>query len=522
MTTIRNNKKTVSALVIIGIFAVIFVAFIIFQSQFDATSQPTTTMTPSLINSTINPPTINQTIFISTSYKPTRATTALKLSEYVVPIIITPFTLSLIISAIACVVRNKKKIKQMIQFGPKQTDEDSEYIGPIDKPDSLYWIFNDILSGPYDKEKICDMYLHRELFGTIKVQNAKLAGSNDHRDWFSIYLSPLYTEDLRNILGKNIGDVDEQKKHDAHVRERFVKYFPNLYDALRKVKSGYQSSMIRVPQLPSKNMYESYGISAKILLVLGLLIIMVLSICIVMMSFLWIILYELFHLARATRKKCYFYHTIIPNDFDSMERGQPVEISDYDRKIACISVGIQFIIKLFSTYLIVYVVYILGEYVEIQSWMVGFFAWSFFFQLVTSLNSYGRIMDNTKMVHVMSKLSLFINGIGISYNAGTINFPFFDLLTALLPASIVGFTVNYILQERFLLKCKEDYTESDICFQEDVGCCHVISSHNFENAYYFIGGSVSNILASFTAIRLCAWIMIHAVPKLKAVSSRKK
>lgn len=82
------------------------------------------------------------------------------------------------------------------------------------------------------------------------------------------------------------------------------------------------------------------------------------------------------------------------------------------------------------------------------------------------------------------------------------------------------FLANYALQPSYALKCSVD-TVSDICFDEGEGCCEVISSHEFESSYSFVGGLSSNIIATWAVIRVCGFLLIQASPDL-AVYGRKR
>ena len=51
-------------------------------------------------------------------------------------------------------------------------------------------------------------------------------------------------------------------------------------------------------------------------------------------------------------------------------------------------------------------------------------------------------------------------------------------VASLLPATVIGFVANFILLEKYELRCREEYLEGDVCFDSNSGCCQVISSYD--------------------------------------------
>ena len=89
----------------------------------------------------------------------------------------------------------------------------------------------------------------------------------------------------------------------------------------------------------------------------------------------------------------------------------------------------------------------------------------------------------------------------------------FPSLTALLPAVIIGYISNAILEEKFQLICSEDITNDNeaLCFGSDYGCCEIISSHEFMTSFAFFGILSSNILFMLAVIRVAEYIMSTAI-----------
>eukprot|EP01083_Nonionella_stella_P000725 2069_1 len=151
-------------------------------------------------------------------------------------------------------------------------------------------------------------------------------------------------------------------------------------------------------------------------------------------------------------------------------------------------------------------------YDEIQSWMIAYIVWgvcSFVLGMVYIVLYV--LMDSPKQkkyINSINKVVFFI--VAIDFGALDIvsiitNVSFEDIflgkamglvtlfltvpLASLLPSAISGFIANYILEEKFELKCRDDIVNTDICFESlDYGCCEVISSHNWRNSYAFMGG----------------------------------
>ena len=93
---------------------------------------------------------------------------------------------------------------------------------------------------------------------------------------------------------------------------------------------------------------------------------------------------------------------------------------------------------------------------------------------------------------------------------------------ALLPASIVGFIANFILEEKFELQCRDDFVNEDLCFDSDYDYCEIVLTHNWRNTYGFIEGLASNILASWAIIRICGYLLVNADSNFSAQVKKNK
>eukprot|EP01083_Nonionella_stella_P229530 812332_1 len=417
------------------------------------------------------------------------------------------------------------------------------YVGVVDKTNSLYWIYNEKslkLLGPFNKEGICEMYISREIHGKIEIQNVKSSG-NDDRDWFELYLPPLYPQDLRKLATQ---EYIEFNAENIEIQSRFKKYLPNLYEALKTQKLEFDNELINVPQLPTQSRYR-YGAIDTIIRVFGTILMAILQIMFSLMAsftiagfivaatifqFVWCIVYPIWFCVdkKSVKKHIRLWNTVWKTFNTTLRRQNLNEIvllgalSKTEKTVILCGAALRNISILASASLLMYVVFIYGGYSEIQSWMVGFVAWSFFRSFVWLLDDYATMTANVKLMDMIGATSWLINGIHISENVDVKSAGLFRSLMCLLPASVCGFLANYILQERFMLKCKESYMDSNVCFDDGVGCCEVVSSHDLMNAYYFTGGLVSNILASFTVIRISAWMLTFVNPEFKSYSSKRK
>eukprot|EP01083_Nonionella_stella_P079725 218882_1 len=175
-------------------------------------------------------------------------------------------------------------------------------------------------------------------------------------------------------------------------------------------------------------------------------------------------------------------------------------------------------------------------YDEIQSWMIAYIAWGIFsFMVAITYSVLLFVLSGTKQkkyVNAVNKILFFI--VAIDFGAldvvsmlTTRNVSFYDIfrgkamglvtlvitmpIACLLPAAVGGFIANYILAEKFELKCSANIVNTNICFDSlEYGCCEVISSHNWMNSYAFMGRFASNILAVWAIIRICGYLLANA------------
>ena len=176
-----------------------------------------------------------------------------------------------------------------------------------------------------------------------------------------------------------------------------------------------------------------------------------------------------------------------------------------------------------------------GEWDEIQSWMVVYIAWGVFSFVLTSLLVLGGVLDSPLLIHAFSEIINIALGIDFGQtdvnellnrygNTFLISAVMFALpcVASFLPAAICGFIANFAWEPRYALKCSVDTLSGDICFDDNEGCCEVISSHEWESSYSFVGSLTSNILATWAIIRFCGYLFIQGLPVLAMYAARKK
>eukprot|EP01083_Nonionella_stella_P191894 709870_1 len=179
---------------------------------------------------------------------------------------------------------------------------------------------------------------------------------------------------------------------------------------------------------------------------------------------------------------------------------------------------------------------------QIQSWMIAYIAWGIssylLVTLILALVFVGRVsdFDSDNALNQLWSGIFWIIGVDLGdVSADDLTSGgdklllccvlwVFPCLASLLPAAIIGFISNFILEEKFELKCNDEI-QSDIenvmCY-DGFGCCEVISSHDYSNMYGFMGGLASNILATWAIIRIVGFLMTSASSSASLYAKKKK
>ena len=170
---------------------------------------------------------------------------------------------------------------------------------------------------------------------------------------------------------------------------------------------------------------------------------------------------------------------------------------------------------------------------EIQSWMIAYISWGIISFIIT-ISLTGMVLADRDEIKKFMEMIFFIIGVDfVDIDVKTLYYSdvkfavcvvlVFPSLAALLPSAIVGFIANYVLEEKFELKCSDSIVNDELCFNNDgYGCCEIISSHDARNTYSFMGGLASNILATWAIIRIIGYLMVNISPEAALFAKRNK
>lgn len=182
---------------------------------------------------------------------------------------------------------------------------------------------------------------------------------------------------------------------------------------------------------------------------------------------------------------------------------------------------------------------------EIQSWMIAYIVWGLISYLlfmiyviavycIENAEGYLDVLNNIVMITLGFDVGEFnVNSIIMSNYfilTDVIRGKKMDVLilmmtpfvASLLPATVIGFIANFILDEKYELDCRQEYLDGDICIESSESCCKIISSHDWNNIYVFMGGLSANILAMWAIIRIFCYIMVHADPLFATYVKRRR
>eukprot|EP01083_Nonionella_stella_P138934 422916_1 len=176
---------------------------------------------------------------------------------------------------------------------------------------------------------------------------------------------------------------------------------------------------------------------------------------------------------------------------------------------------------LLTTFLVLLAIFLLDIYSEIQSWMIAYMAWCIYVVMysfnractVYSIFSKREICGmKARNVQGLNLIIKYVVGVEVENKAVNNYTRLLAVVGGLFPALLAGLIANYILQEKYTLKCSKDFS-SEIC--EGPICCKLISSHEIKYFYQFIGVLASRIIASFGIVRLIGWLFCKGHPELR-------
>ena len=374
--------------------------------------------------------------------------------------------------------------------------------------DLFYIYYKQTITGPYNHQQIFQLYVADKIKKTIWLKNAQYAQKQGELGkWCQCQISKRKDSDSFDIERSNQGDGKLQDR------------FPELYHYLiPKIK--YMNTHNLIPgddtctptDIPADTK-ENENLS-KLAVIVRILSICVFAVCAVIIG-----LHLIPTFCVAVVVLCCIFITCD----NKLERSRT--------KFAFIILSTLGL--LIVPFIIVYSILLgavdhSGWNGEIQSWMISYLSWGIFSFLYSTIVALAIVME-VKLTLIMA-LMFWIIGVDfgdIDPDNFRANLTFalavvfvYPALAALLPATIIGFIANYVLEEQFELQCSHDITDSELCFDDKYGCCEIISSHNIQDSYQFMGGLSSNILATWAIIRIIGYLMVNVTPEAAIFAKR--
>ena len=359
----------------------------------------------------------------------------------------------------------------------------------------FYMYYKHKITGPYNHYNIKEKFIAHEITDKIWVKNVDDADRSG--EWYQIILSPDQTDD------------DNKELKDK---------FPDLYD---NIIPDIRSKAIRQCHTPvdiPEGALKKISTTTRFIEFLGKLLVLVAG-CIVGLHILPTALFSMCCCLGP-------WNIIFGDKYESIGTG--------------ISLGVGVSGLVIVPFIIVYNVLLDAVDAEewngeIQSWMIGYITWGIVTFLGISMVLTAAFVDGFE--HLLDRVLLKIFWIiGVDFDIkdkgeflnehpsvmfGLCMVVVFPALAAMLPSAIVGFIANFVLEEKFELKCNDDIT-SDLCAGDEYGCCEVISSHDVRNTYSFVGGLASNILATWAVIRIAGYLMVNMSAEISMFAKRNK
>eukprot|EP01083_Nonionella_stella_P099936 281266_1 len=406
--------------------------------------------------------------------------------------------------------------------GPRIALYDSrrEPIDDIYNVDKLYFIYSDhTIQGPFTTKDIIILYVNRKL-NTDRIWIKRTA---THSEWYELQFPDYIAKNAFNRV-RNTNSLLQTKLQKCEAKNETIKReFPDLY---RSLVENVLSDRIRIVDVPATAPKEAES-SVRVRVLKAFTKCLFIFICIIVFGHILPIgalLFGAFFVGVTIKTNCCSSNPYSERDI--------LLLSVVFTSIFIASCSGLFIAPILVTHFILRA----EIYKEIQSWMVAYIAWGIFiFLFITAyvLSGFtrrrGTWVQNILFVIVGLQFDIDFNYIlstaGKPNTSGimiTLSILFvFPALASVLPATIAGFVANFIFEEKFLLKCSEDVVNDQLCFDEQYGCCDIISSHEFQNMHVFIGGLTSNILASWAVIRIVGYLVTNSSSTLRLYVKRK-
>ena len=355
----------------------------------------------------------------------------------------------------------------------------------------LYYIYKDnSIIGPHDQKQILKLYISSEIEGEIWIKRA-----DDMDEWCRVQLP----------------SKKQKEEKDADNTE-FGKKFPKFHNYLMPKIRSKKMQQIETPFDVPKNAKSKLSIGNQLVRWMGIILFWAAALFVglhVLVTF------------------CFFSCCAVPICYASEKMGK------YEDSLFLFSIGLLCSGLVETPFMVVYRVLLGGVDAdvwdgEIQSWMIAYIAWGVCSYLATVI----KIVFQQQWILTAE---LWILGLdlgtisprkirGTNSTIGIFMLLLLPSIAALLPSAIIGFIANFVLEEKFELKCNDSITGAgtNLCSLDGSGCCEVVSSHELSNSYTFIGGLASNILATWAVIRVCAYLLVKAWPEASVFAKRTK
>eukprot|EP01084_Bolivina_argentea_P213667 362807_1 len=422
-------------------------------------------------------------------------------------------------------------------------------VNVVYKTQRLYFIYDDQIKGPFIKDELITLYVKNKIKKNIFwVTEARGSGSmfDKKHNWYKVTLPDSITFQKDESPTTKIQTYIEA---NMQIKKTFPELYVNLIQdtLIRRIKKCAVKYPANIPQE-----LEGSSIFSSVMQIIGKIIfisVVIILGCHCLATFLMM-----------------FVVVVITNKMN-MDDGALKTYSYF----VMLYVGMAVSPPLITKYLLLGY---LSYWTELQSWMISYCVWGIISFITSTVylvclyykskykikaQTYDSIMqtldaliflilgvdtgdldEEFSAIHFgILSLVLSIANSKSSYwvmkdmlfkmdsFAGLGRFYVFPALASLLPSAVCGFIANFILEEKFELKCGEALSadmsdQYDLCFDDERGCCNVISSHDIQFSYSFVGGLASNMLAVWAMIRFLGYLIVNASRSLSIHVKRKK
>eukprot|EP01084_Bolivina_argentea_P317149 549848_1 len=387
-------------------------------------------------------------------------------------------------------------------------------IKDIHDREKLYFVYTDEIKGPMTIDDITTLYITKKIKATKMYVMAATGGN----EWSKLEFPQNVYNKFQETDKKRCDTMPECEKRNSEIKQKFPDLYANL---IENVLSDKLNRIVEPDEIPKDEQTLSLSFKWFIRLLGKILVICMFIIIILHCLPLFIILCVISCVVGCIALCISF---CVEYDFPD-------------------DIAVIMLLLLYSSMFIIPIVivhFLLTEvdtWDELQSWMISYIVWGAFSFLISAIIIVSVLPivnkdTGKKIIDATNNIILLIIGVKFNTNddlfdvaakdaSGFCILFVFPSLASLLPAAVCGFIANFILEEKFELKCNVNII-SDLCFASDYGCCDVISSHDYRNSYAFIGGLASNIIATWAVIRVCGYLITNAFPDLSLYAERKK